>query len=546
MATPGFNTPLPLLYPPTTPQPQAAKNATDLRVQATGAPLTQWQKDQALGSSTSTALAAVTGKATTTSTQQMLKRLGFNVQVDGIMGPQTKAALQAQQSGIKAAVWNAHQATGNQTVPVPATTPAGNAGPQNLVSENGNATGSANGTGGSTSTAKDTLFQSILNTDMKGVPGDNASKILALQSLLSNNQVDPNLLATADANQQYNPVIQGLRQNIATQQAQGTQDQTDIKSWYDALVNNIGVRNDQNQTADTSAINAINSSTGGVAQALGLDPGSAGGSNIYQTGNIQSAAAQANKATDSSYGKDLQSVTASQGLTSLVNQRNIDSNKLSDLNSQERAQESARGNAITTGQAAYRQQNLTNREQYMKDKLGLQQAAAASTQTHFADASAARSQAIAQYAGMAKATNDNIKATADATYKAGALGALQTTAKARLLTAQAGNTKAITAGKLAIAKIATTSGGLFKGVSPEKTATALYNIGASVQANKNWYDPKGGINKSHIQDVVKFVGRQIAQTGGPSADPKINPLARYQAFNILESLGITPARGWYQ
>lgn len=474
------------------------------------------------------AVAAITGKAAATATQQMLKRLGYSVSVDGVIGPETKSALAAQKAGIKAAVWNASR--------------IGGAGAASTQSTQSGAVGPSNAPGAPAVSPQDKYLQTILANENAALPPDNSSKILALQGLLSQGQVDPKLLATADANQAYNPTISALRQNLAQTNAQGAQNQTDIKGWYDALVNNIAVRNSQNATSNTQAVNAIGSATGGVAGALGLGADTAGGANIYQTGNIQAAAAQANAASEQSYGRDLQGVTAAQGVQSLVNQRNTDANKSADLQAQERAQEAARGQAIVSGEGTYRQQNITNRRQYATDRLALQQAAQTSKNTRFNQVAALGSQKIAVQNASNTAVNNADKNAITRRKNNQAYTVALQKANALSTNASANNTKAQTAAKLANNKITTASSSLFPGLSAKDSVNTLFNIQTKLAGDKSLFDKDGKVIRGRQQALAVALRSDLAKAG---ADPRLNIEAKYQAFNILQALGVTPQANWF-
>lgn len=383
-------------------------------------------------------------KASTTQTQKMLVRLGFNIGVDGIMGPQTQSALDAHIKGLSGSAWTAAQTgnasttprhTGPSTVVPTGPTPVTKANPtSNRLSIPGQVSGSVAQPGFSDPTSLTSIIAQlnagipstppsipgqIAQPKVPGVtplpqlpgvgpapakapavaalaklvgnaavPASDAAAIAANAKGLTNNQVDPAALAKAAADAQYNPAIMGLIAQTVQAQAQAGTNQGDISGWYNTLLNNMSNRASAEATSGTNEVAQIGSTAPSTSNALGFDPNSAGANSINAGGAIQTnAALQANQA-NADFNAQLSAVTGAQGNASLVNQGNIDAQKISDLQNQTIQQQQARGEDLTALAAGYRDQNATNQNAYVSAKQNALAAEDSSNQQRFANVSA--------------------------------------------------------------------------------------------------------------------------------------------------------------
>lgn len=191
------------------------------------------------------------------SMQQFLKNKGFNITVDGLMGPQTRAAGAAYRADNKNGAVNFNKTAGQGVHPgtsLPANDP--NAG-----------SGGTGGGSGSSSTGGQGAFAQLLTALLKSSSGLGVGTD---PTAFGNAQAAPSLaLAAADARQ------------IGANPLQEAQNQSDISSWYGldpkassyklSVLGRLGQAGKLDQTAGNEA----GTSAQGIAQALA---GSIGGS----------------------------------------------------------------------------------------------------------------------------------------------------------------------------------------------------------------------------------------------------------------------------
>lgn len=346
-------------------------------------------------------LSKVAGMAT----QKTLAKLGYNLTIDGVIGPQTQSALDAHSKGISAAAWNASQAGHVQppaklppttsVVKTTGTPPASLVGtPPAAVTGQGGTTGTggANNTSGSDPATLTGVIQAI-NAMVPGsdsgeiaalakglispqqamaMAQQNAAKIAQIGSGLTNNQENAGAVANASAGAQYNPAISGLKAQVGNSLQQAKTDQGDISGWYQTLVNNMNQRNAQVNQTGQNEVSQIQATAPGTAAALGFSPGTAGGDNIDAGGAIQTAAARMANQSQSAFDSNAVGIVGAQGRADQTNQLNIDRNKTTDLQNQLIAQQQAKGQDVTALTAAGKQQNWQNNNDFINSKLGIQ------------------------------------------------------------------------------------------------------------------------------------------------------------------------------
>lgn len=504
------------------------------------------------------AVAANQAATTVSKTQQMLVKLGYHVGVDGILGPQTASALKAQKAGMSAAAWNASQ----QGQPAPSQTPAqttvAGVSTQGAPTTKPNSTGTTppgNNIQGTDNVTLQQLITAINNT----APGSDAGAIAAIAKGLTNNQINPGQVATAAANAQYNPAISGLKNQVGQSMAQGSTDQKDISGWYNTLVANMNSRAAQESTAGSNEVSQISAVAPGTSAALGFSPGTAGANNIDAGGAIQANAAKMGAQSENDFNQQLIGTTKAQGLASQVNQLNIDRNKTVGLQQQLVAQQQARGQDVTALTAQNRQQNATNQNNYVNQKLGVQSAEQSANQQAFSNKEAGASALIAAQAaqstanlqnaeagkygdeGAAAVTNagtNRIKATNAA--KIGLINANAAALRASngTLTAQAAKLRATATYTTAMSKMNSVASEVFSGTTGTNVGKIGQAITTGIHSTPGIFDQKTGALLVSKTRLAADVRQQMTQNGADLTSAN----AKAYAMNAMQILGVNPTQ----
>ena len=257
--------------------------------------------------------------------QQRLRALGYNIAVDGIMGPQTRAAMQAHQNGIGAKRFNNRGIRpGGGSAPVGARTRVG----RGSGGGGGGGAGGMGGGGGAGGGGR--------GGGRRGGGGSGGG----LQA------INANKYARATTNLQYAGLINELQNQRDQLVGQNAQDLADIKSWYGHAADTAAQGAQANDAAAASAHDQQQNDLASLISAIG---GSAAGPASISLGNFgQILAAALAGSAQAQHGFDQTTQTDMQGAlaTALANQTNIGNNSLADLNSKLAQAQSDRGNAL--------------------------------------------------------------------------------------------------------------------------------------------------------------------------------------------------------
>jgi hypothetical protein len=194
--------------------------------------------------------------------QQRLRRQGYNVAVDGIMGPQTRAALKASRSGVKAHAFNRRGIR-----------PGGSSGSGTGVVRRGGGSGGGGGGGGGSRGGGG-------GGGRGGGGGGRGRRNPGPQA------INANKYAQASTNLQFNGLLNELARQQDELHGQTLQNQADITSWFNQVADAAAQSAQSNDQASQHMMAQQGGDFAGLLQALG---GSASGAAGASLGNFQQA-----------------------------------------------------------------------------------------------------------------------------------------------------------------------------------------------------------------------------------------------------------------
>lgn len=251
------------------------------------------------------------GKFHVRKTQQFLNDVGYHVSVDGVLGPQTRAAIADWHTGPKHRPMLQKHKDATKTVldgrnpPKPKSTPAPKGG------------GGGGGGRGKTASAP-------------------APAPVADQQI-----IDPVAYARAAAQEAYGPVIADLLNQQTQTKAQGTQNQADITSWFGQLE---GTRK-RSAGADAAALaKAVQTNQQDVAGIEGLF-GQSGGHDLAGVAANNLANIRATGQSTSDFNSHMAAVLQAQGVDAHLASQRGTAASLADIAAKLTAQKSAKGSA---------------------------------------------------------------------------------------------------------------------------------------------------------------------------------------------------------
>ena len=200
------------------------------------------------------------GGLTTRQLQQRLRRHGYNVAVDGIMGPQTRAALKASRNGVKAKAFNGRGIR-----------PGGSSGSGTGVTRRGGGSGGGGGGGGGS---------------RGGGGGGGGGGGSRGRTNPGPQAINANKYAQASTNLQFNGLLNELARQQDELHGQTLQNQADITSWFNQVADAAAHSAQSNDQASQQMMQRQGGDFAGLLQALG---GSASGAAGASLGNFQQA-----------------------------------------------------------------------------------------------------------------------------------------------------------------------------------------------------------------------------------------------------------------
>jgi hypothetical protein len=169
---------------------------------------------------------------------------------------------------------------------------------------------------------------------------------------------DPTAIANSQVNAQFDPQITSLAQALTQAQGQGTQDQTDIKAWYDALQKDLGATTAADTQAQTDALASHDAGQQGILNVLGGNAGAANSAAAF--GAIDRGALEKLGLSRQNYDSALAPAFTSQRNDAALGQLNKDRSAQQDLASQLAAARTAKGQAFGSALANAQDTNLKN------------------------------------------------------------------------------------------------------------------------------------------------------------------------------------------
>ena len=292
--------------------------------------------------------------------QMFLRHKGFDVTVDGHLGPETKSALRdAIDKGIMKnptlAETHLIQGLHGQVLgPKAFDTMIHNAGRppflQHPIDSKGNTAGNAMGGLNAGAAGLGSSSSGFVN-DKGTTKALKAATGKAIPSADANfgQMFDVNKMADAMANEQFQPQINDAQLTVNRDPAQAAQNEKDVQDWYNQVLAAQGNAANADTAATNAGVGSINDATKALVASLG---GSAnqGAGEAAAAGQNGASTLQAIGNSQSGLDQELAPILAAQAAQQKTNQANIDQTKqandqqmLSDLQGQ-------RGNAETTAQ----------------------------------------------------------------------------------------------------------------------------------------------------------------------------------------------------
>lgn len=273
--------------------------------------------------------------------QQFLRAKGYNIAVDGIMGPQTKSAAEDWRGPRKPGVWSSRIKMDDP----------------NRTNKPANATNHRNQPADSPNNN-----YRPKNAEPKGAR--TLPKVKGLgNAILNNNAVNPSVYARAMVDSKYGPILGELMREENLIRESGQNALTDIRNWYSNIGMNMRERAQANQVNDARVQRGIDSVLPGFASALGLDNQSAAMGDLATGADIESDYHREIAASQQAFDRSLQGVTQLAGAQALVNTREDFEEDIEGIQGARRDALGARGNEYITAEQDARVLNLNMQQQ---------------------------------------------------------------------------------------------------------------------------------------------------------------------------------------
>lgn len=292
--------------------------------------------------------------------QHFLRNKGFDVNVDGKLGPVTKQALrdaidkgilQNPTFGEMHAIRGMHgQVLGphafNELVHKGGTAPylplvGGKHGP-GLLTRNGSVNaggGGSVGGGGQTVNDKGTM-QALKASTGHAIPAADAN---------FGQMFDVNKMAQAMANEQFQPQVNDAQLQVNRDPRQSAQNEADVANWYKQALDAQAKAGQQDQAATQAGVHATDAATQALVQSLG-GGANQGSGEVAAAGQNASGTLQALGQAQSNLDSELAPILQAQAAQQRTDQHNIDQTKLENDQQVLRDLQGQRGNAETSAQ----------------------------------------------------------------------------------------------------------------------------------------------------------------------------------------------------
>lgn len=258
--------------------------------------------------------------------QQFLRAQGYNLTLDGVIGPLTKSAILDWHSGVGR---RNPQAWSRKNVKIDDT-------------HRSNSGASANNQINQPADSPDTPYRKDDSQTAKGKrTTTNVNKLGG--GLLSNNAINPRVLAQSMVDAKYGPILGELMRSEKSVRTQGSVNLTDIENWYGTLDENIEDRNAASSARDAANLAAMEGIAPSVATAFGLEPGSEAATTIAVQGDIGVDTARMINESSSDFANNLRSIAGIAGGNALNNERARQRQTLAEIAGQRRDLLAAKG-----------------------------------------------------------------------------------------------------------------------------------------------------------------------------------------------------------
>jgi hypothetical protein len=284
--------------------------------------------------------------------QNFLRRQGYNIAKDGVLGPQTKAATRAWRNKVGAAVFN-RRLKG---------TPSGPSNPVQLhddvapVSAGGGGGHSHGGGGGGGRAARG-----------RGGGGGGAAPTPVGAGL-----IDAQKYARSSVEQEYGPMLGQLQRDISLQRRQGSQNIADVTEWFKQLEATRAQGEAGNRSALERALGGFDAANLGITNALGGAANEAGAQAAGYAAAERGGLAGMGQA-QGDFDRRMGAILASQGVDARRGLQNQQSQIMEELLGKRMDLFKAKGSALSKARAEAEILRTQQRGQNIEQETALQQ-----------------------------------------------------------------------------------------------------------------------------------------------------------------------------
>lgn len=362
--------------------------------------------------------------------QMILRRLGFNVKVDGKPGPQTAAAAWAYTQGHNSkwfnnkgrdwqlGVWNKHFAQDNTGIGQVAATqnPSGPGKPGNK-----NNTVAPQPSDAQFSSGVDSAALSILG-DSDSLVGDvNTGSFINVKEGRVGKLIDRIEMGRTAKEQGFGSALRGLGRDVERLPVVAGQNLRDIKNWYGDVDTALDKSTASSALAADTAVTGVENYGKSVAQALGGEA-NMGAADVGAVGAAESANLRALKLIGSQTAGEMGAAIGAEGLSARTRQRNLDAAALEQAKAQLRDTEIQAGAAENAGMLQADQYNNQLSQQQFQNVQGIREHNTGVDQQRFQNAVAAAQARIAALAAVPELAIKGAEAAYALNNPAGAFG----------------------------------------------------------------------------------------------------------------------------
>lgn len=285
--------------------------------------------------------------------QRFLRSKGYNLTVDGKLGPLTKSAILDWHRGV------------------------GRRNPQAWTRENvkiddphrSNSGASKNNQINQPADSSKTPYR---KDDSQPAAGKRTTTNVGTGGgLLSNNAINPKVLAQSMVDAKYGPILGEIMRQEKNLRTQGSVNLTDIENWYGQLDTNVAQRNKEAADFDAANLAAIEGVAPSAAGALGIAPGSEAATTVAAGSDIAADMQRTINQTQGDFASNLRNLFQAGGVAAKTNEQTRQTQALDELFGQRRDILAAKGSDFQSAYADALQLNQGMQSEALKNRLAI-------------------------------------------------------------------------------------------------------------------------------------------------------------------------------